>query len=202
MTREAGFVVGLVELGALLVLALWVARLLARGRRLARDVTELSRTVATVQGWAAQELRTLRSEFTVARVNDSAAVVMARRAEARAASAAPAAPAAPVPKLEDELEGEDDPRDTVATPAPAAKPGDDAGEATTFLEPVPPMYAPRTRLIRPPAPLAHSDLIGSEDAADEAARAQLRPDDPTPPRIGRSALLVPAFRGQTQGDDA
>lgn len=196
MAREAVFVVGLVELGALLVLAVWVARLRAQGSRLALDVTELSRTVATVQGWAAKELRTLRGEFAVARVNDSAAVEMARRAEARGASAAP------VPKLEDELGAEDEPRDTVATPEPAEKPGNDDGEETVCLDPLPPMYAPRSTLMRPPAPLAHDDLIGSEDAAEEAAHAHLDPEEETPPRRGRSALLVPVFRGQNQGDDA
>jgi hypothetical protein len=50
-----------------------------------------------------------------------------------------------------------------------------------------------SELIRPSAPLAHLDLIGSEDATAGAARAQLRPDDPTPQR-GRAALLVPAFK--------
>jgi hypothetical protein len=50
--------------------------------------------------------------------------------------------------------------------------------------------------MRPPAllaPLAHPDLIGSEDHADEAARTRLGPDEQTPPRRGRAALLVPAF---------
>lgn len=50
-----------------------------------------------------------------------------------------------------------------------------------------------SELIRPSAPLAHRDLIGSDDAADGTARAQPRPDDPTPQR-GRAALLVPAFK--------
>ena len=59
------------------------------------------------------------------------------------------------------------------------------------------MYAQRSRLIRPPAPrepLSHPDLIGSEDAAEETANSHLGPEEPTPPRRGRAALLVPAFR--------
>jgi hypothetical protein len=50
-----------------------------------------------------------------------------------------------------------------------------------------------SELIRPSALLAHLDLIGSEDAADGDARAQLRPDAPTP-RRGCAALLVSAFK--------
>jgi len=171
-----------------------VLQLRARGRRIDRDVMELSRTVGAVQGWAAQELRALRSEFTVARVNDSAVEVMARRAEARAASAAPAA------ELEDDLEEQ---RDTVAMPAPGAPtatPGDE--DATSVFDRDPPMYAARFLTMRPPAPLAHPDLIGCEDIADEVDRSYLGPDETTPPRRGRSALLVPAFRGPEPGGAA
>lgn len=192
MVREPGFFVELVELGALLVLAVWVARLRARGRRLAREGIDLSLAVVTVQSWAAQEIRALRSEFTVARVNDSAAEVMARRAEARAASAAP------LPKLEDE-----EPRDTVAMAAPgtpAETPSDE--DATTVIDRDPPMYAARFRALRPSAPLAHPDLIGCEDIADEAAPLRLGADESTPPRRGRSAVLVPAFRDPPPGERA
>ena len=55
------------------------------------------------------------------------------------------------------------------------------------------MVSLSSELIRPSAPLAHLDLSGSEGAADGAARAQLRPADPTS-RHGRAALLVPAFK--------
>jgi hypothetical protein len=54
----------------------------------------------------------------------------------------------------------------------------------------------------PRAPLAHADLIGSEDIADEAARPRLGPEDKTPPRRGRAAVLVPAFRGPEEGGAA
>jgi hypothetical protein len=186
MAREAVFVVGLVVLGALFVLAVQVARLRARVLRHERAGAELSRTVGTVQGWATRELRALRDEFTVARVDASAEEVLARLTTQRAA--------APTLLSESGLEDEG-PRDTVAMPAPVAKPGNDDGDATTFLDRVPPMYAKRSPLMRPPAPLAHSDLIGSEDAAEEAALSPLDPDELTPPRRGRSAVLVPAFRG-------
>jgi hypothetical protein len=52
------------------------------------------------------------------------------------------------------------------------------------------------------APLAHPDLIGSEDIADEAARLRLGPEDKTPPRHGRSAVLVRAFQGPEEGGSA
>jgi hypothetical protein len=118
-----------------------------------------------VQGWAAKELRALRDEFTPERVAAEAG-------------------------LEDETE---DRRDTVAMPAPAAKPGNDDGDETTFLERVPPMYAKRSPLIRPPAPLDHADLNGSDDVP-----SPLDPDEKTPPRHGRSALLLPAFQAPAE----
>jgi hypothetical protein len=52
------------------------------------------------------------------------------------------------------------------------------------------------------APLAHPDLIGSEDIADEAAPLHLGPDDKTPPRRGRAAVLVRAFQGPNEGGAA
>ena len=52
------------------------------------------------------------------------------------------------------------------------------------------------------APLAHPDLIGSEDIADEAARLRLGPEDKTPPRHGRAAVLVRAFQGPEEGGSA
>ena len=62
---------------------------------------------------------------------------------------------------------------------------DDDGDATTVFDAEPPRYAARSVALRPPpllAPLAHPDLIGSEDIADEAARPSLGPEEPTPPR--------------------
>jgi hypothetical protein len=52
------------------------------------------------------------------------------------------------------------------------------------------------------APLAHPNLIGSEDIADEAAPLHLGPDDKTPPRHGRAAVLVRAFQGPNEGGAA
>ena len=56
--------------------------------------------------------------------------------------------------------------------------------------------------MRPPAPLAHPDLIGSEDIADEAAPARLGPDELTPPRRGRAAMLVSTHREPQEGGSA
>ena len=54
----------------------------------------------------------------------------------------------------------------------------------------------------PRAPLAHPDLIGSEDIADEVAPLRLGPEDKTPPRHGRAAVLVRAFQGPEEGGAA
>jgi hypothetical protein len=162
---QAVFGVGLVVLGALFAFAVQVERLRARVLRHERGRAELARTVATVQGWAAQELRALRDEFTVERVAAEAG-------------------------LEDDPE---DRRDTVAMPAPTAKPGNDDGDETTFLERAPPMYATRSPLIRPPAPLDQADLSGSDDVP-----SHLDPEEKTPPRRGRSALLLPAFQAPVE----
>jgi hypothetical protein len=146
-----------------------VARIRSRVGRLERENGELSRTVATVQGWAEEQLRAVRGEFTLA-----------------------VASAASAPLGDDDLE---DKRDTIAMPAtalPASKPGDEEGEATTFFGPNPPLYAMRSELMRPPAPLAHPDLIGSEDAAEDAAYPHLGPDEKTPPRHGRAVMFVAA----------
>ncbi len=190
-------VFALVVLLALAALAARTARLHTRERRLTRDIVELSRTVAAVQGWAAQEFRAVRDEFTVARVNESAARVMAQRAQERVATAEA------TPELEDDL---DEQRDTVAMAAPetpTAPPDDE--DATTVFDREPPLYAARFLTLRSPAPrppLAHPDLIGCEDIADEANHPHLGQDEMTPPRRGRAALLVPAFRGPEQGDTA
>ena len=91
-------------------------------------------------------------------------------------------------------EPNEEPRDTLATPvAPAPKPSNDDGEARIVLDSVAPTSARCDQFIRPPAPLAYPDLIGTEDAADEAARTHLDPDDPPPTRRIRAAPLLPAF---------
>ncbi len=62
----------------------------------------------------------------------------------------------------------------------------------------------RRAALRPPtlAPLAHPDLIGSEDIADEVAYPRLGPEEKTPPRRGREAVLVPVFQGHREGGAA
>ena len=103
------------------------------------------------------------------------------------------------PELEEEPE---DKRDTIAMPAtamPAPKPSDEDGEATTVLDVDLPLYALRSALIRPPAPLAHSGLIGGEDIADETAHPYFGPDEKTPPRRGRAAMRVAAHPVSEEG---
>ena len=53
-----------------------------------------------------------------------------------------------------------------------------------------PIYALRPTVMLPPAPLAYPDLIGVEDIAEEAAHPRLGPEEKTPPRRGRAAMLV------------
>ncbi len=82
-------------------------------------------------------------------------------------------------------------REAVAVPA---RPLDDDSDATTVFDAEPPRYAARSVALRPPpllAPLAHPDLSGSEDLADEATRPSLGPEEPTPPRGMRAAPLRP-----------
>ncbi len=90
-------------------------------------------------------------------------------------------------------------REAVEVPA---RRHDDDGEATTVLDAEPPRYAPRAVALRPPAPLAplaHPDLIGSEDIADEAAPLRLGPEDETPPRIGRASPRLPIYADEKVG---
>ena len=82
-----------------------------------------------------------------------------------------------------------------ATPAPKLR--DDDGETTAVLNP--PRYAARERVESPRARLAHPDLIGSEDIAEEAARPPLGPEDQTPPRRGRTAILLEVYKGTEEG---
>jgi hypothetical protein len=88
--------------------------------------------------------------------------------------------------------------------AQGAAPGpSDDGEAPSALTSNPPMYAQRPIMAAPTrAPLAHPDLIGSEDIADEAAPARLGPDEQTPPRRGRASVLVPSYREPEEGGAA
>ena len=97
------------------------------------------------------------------------------------------------------------PRDTLTTPAPAlpaAKPSDEDGEPTLFLDVLPPQLAPRFTTLRSPAPLADPDVPGAEDRTGESACLPLGPDDKTPPRRGRAAALFSAFRGSEDGGSA
>jgi hypothetical protein len=179
--------------------AAWNAHVRFWVRRLEREKVELSRTIAAVQGWAEQQFRAVRGELSISCGNGSTAQVVARRTQTPLASA------------ESPPDADEDPeqqRDTVAMQAPAATgptPSDEDGDATTFFGPDPPMYAGRVEPLRPPAPfepLAHADLIGSEDIFDEVAPLHLGPDEKTPPRRGRAAMAIPVFRGPEEGDAA
>ena len=209
MVKETVFaVVGLVVLGLLVAFAVLVARLRARVRRVERDGGALSRSVATVQGWAAKELKALRGEVTAIHVNQTAAQL----GEAHASKQAPSASAQPV--LEEDrptLEMVESPLETApiedekthVSPRPVTI--FDAGDLPMYAprpEPPAPRRPGRTEPMRPPAPLAHPDLIGSEDIADETAPARLGPDELTPPRRGRAAVLVPTYREPEEGGAA
>jgi hypothetical protein len=283
MAQEAVFVVGLVMLGVLFALAMQVEQLRARVLRQERTGAELSRTVATVQGWAANELRARRDELTVERVASAAEATQARlekqradaleeeptkvwtgadaahvRTEAAAGGAprppqatpraallvtvAPPASAPPFPPSEAGIlaaglgrpksvrsaprppagvdaaptllsmqaqggvsaspgrpaEPDDEQRDTTVmrapTPAsPARRSSHDDGKAPTVLALNPPMYA-RVKPTSSPAPLAAPALSGAEDLTEDAARSPLGPDEQTPPRRGREAVLMRAFQ--------
>lgn len=96
----------------------------------------------------------------------------------------------------------EEPRDTLTTPAPATsapKPSDEDGDPTLFFAAALPMFAPRLTTLHPPAPLADPDVSSSEPVADEAACLPVGPDDKTPPRRGRVAVLAPACRGSEGG---
>ena len=189
MQAIALVVVVLVLLLAQAILMRRVARIRSRVGRFERDHGELSRTVATVQGWAEQQFRAVRGEFTVARVNDSADRVRDLRAQKR-----PVAAATPT-------QPEEDPeatRDTIATPDL----GDDDNAVTRVFDSEPPIFALRPTVMRPPAPLAYPDLIGAEDIAEEAAHPHLGPDEKTPPRRGRAAILVAAYPESEKGGAA
>jgi hypothetical protein len=182
-------IVFLVLLLAQAVLLLRVARIRSRVGRVEREHGELSRTVAKVQGWAEQQLRAVRGEFTVARVNDSADRVRDLRAHRRPVAAAPSAPPEEDPEAT---------RDTIATPDL----GDDDNAVTRVFDSEPPIFALRPTVMRPPAPLAYPDLIGAEDIADEAVHPHLGPDEKTPPRRGRAAMLVASYPESEKGGAA
>jgi hypothetical protein len=210
MVKEAVLaVVGLVGLGVLLAFAALVARLRARVRRVERDWATLSRAVSTVQGWTAKELKALRGEVTAIHVNQTAAQL----GEGSASKQAPLTSAQPMleedrPTLEmvaaplESASIEDE--ETHVAPRPVSIfDADDPPMCGQRPEPPPPRRPRRTEPMRPPpAPLAHTDLIGSEDIADEAARARLGPDELTPPRRGRAAVLVPTYREPEEGGAA
>jgi hypothetical protein len=172
-------------------LAVWVVRLRAHGRHLAHDVTELSRTVAAMQGWAAQELRALRHEFTVARVDASAAEVEARLEKQRAASlaAAPSELAALEPPATSEkapgvavaaLEEEEPTTFWTGTDAARVRTEAEAGGA-----PRPPQATPRAALLVAVAPPASAPPFPSPEAGILAAglgrpkSARVAPRPPT-----------------------
>jgi hypothetical protein len=189
-----------VALGALvlLVVCLLLVRLRPRVRRLERENGELCRAIANVQGWAERELRTIRGQLTAMHVNQTAEQIGERLAQKRAlGAAAPMNDGPHQPVLEIVSSSADDLVADDETTHAISRSANHVDE--------PPMYAAhpepsprRMGTMRPRAPLAHPDLIGCEDIADETARPSLGPDELTPPRR-RAAVLVRAFRATEEG---
>jgi hypothetical protein len=199
-------VVGLVVLLALAALAAHLGRLRARLRRVERESGHLSRSVATVERWAGAELTALRGQLTAIHVNQTAEQIGERLAQKRTERVeAPPMPEEDRPTLEmlpsyaDDTPSEDSA--TRVAPRPAGI-FEEPPMVAARPEPPPPRPPRRNATMRPPAPLAHPDLIGCEDVADEAARPRLGPDEKTPPRRGRAAVLVPAYREPEEGGAA
>jgi hypothetical protein len=176
VAQFAGLHVGGIAVFAFVVLGLIVA-LLIRTARL--------RAVANVQGWAQQELRAVRGELAVSRMNDSAAEILVQEAQTRAALPAPP------PEADDDPE---DRRETIAMPAPT-EPARTRDEGSgQVLEMVP----------------SYSDDTTNEDeathVAPRSARVLKEPKtyDPRPTELsqrrGRAAILVPTFRAP--GEDS
>ena len=169
-----------------------IASLRFQVEHLERRHSELSTSVIKVHRWAEEQLHAVRGELTATRVVE-------QRVQKRLAAPAPE----PEPELALALAEEPEPapeRDTIAMPAP--KPSDEEGEATTFFKQDPPVYAPRSALMRPPAPLSPPDGMGGEDLADEPGYAHLGPEEKTPPRHGRAAMLLAEYSASEEGDAA
>lgn len=209
MVQAVFVVVGLVVLGALVAFAVRDGRLRARVRRVEREGGELSRSVATVQGWAARELKALRGQVTAIHANQTAGQLGDGHASKRApSSAAPPMLEEDRPTLEMvavplEAAPSEDEETHVSRRSQSIFDDDDLPMFAPLPEPPPPMrWSRRAAPMLPPAPLAHPDLIGSEDIADEAAPARLGPNEQTPPRRGRASVLVPSYREPEEGGAA
>lgn len=199
MAREAVFMVGLVALGALFALAVQIARLRTRVLGQERAGAELSRTVAAVQGWAAQELRALRDELTIARVDASAVVLLEQLEKAREASrvAAPSKLAAREPPAPSEkapgvavaaLEEEEPTRLWTGADAARVRTEAEAGGA-----PRSPQATPRAALLVAVAPPASAPPFPSPEAGILAAglgRPKSARDAPRPPTVSAAPTLV------------
>jgi len=166
------------------------AALLAQQDRVALrfELQAQARLAAAVQEWAAREVTALRDDFRIARVDQSAAEVLARLAQKRAASAAP-------PPEPTEEEDPEERRDTIAMPAPSApalRPFDEEGEPTSVYGKAPRLPPVRLEPMRPPPPRARPTEAGTEDDAAEASRVRLGPNDPTP-RRARASMVLPKY---------
>ncbi len=194
------------------VLAARQSRLAALEQRQARALERLA-AVEQAQTLVAVEVRKLRTVVPSAPVGESAGLVHSRL-DAAGASADPSfegddddgktrtgavhltptqlplqtqeAPPSP-------SDDKDEPkRDTTKMPDPPVfvrEPSNDDGEETTSIE-----RAAQRLALHPPAPrepLAHLDLISTEDRAEEAAVRPLGPDDKTP---RRPLAVVPVGR--------
>ncbi|MFS8071245.1 MAG: hypothetical protein ACMG6S_33165, partial [Byssovorax sp.] len=81
----------------------------------------------------------------------------------------------------------EEPRDTLTTVLESSNVD---GEEAPLSEPDAPIATKRVPILRPPAPLAHPDLIGSEDIAEEAAAPRLVLEEQTR-RDTRAARQMP-----------
>ena len=174
--------VGAALLVAVVVLAVGVVRLRAREGATTRAVGDLSLSLKDVRNWVEDEIRSLRSEFTVARV-DASAAELARRGKPSAAARAPN-PEPDAPKVRDEPTALNPP----ATSEKATEVGADAAleeEPTTFW----------TREVGPPLPplLALDAPEERDERAVPPERTTLVPDGTTEeaPVVG----VAPALEG-------
>jgi hypothetical protein len=111
----------------------------------------------------AEEVKGLRSDLQEERLARAATAAVEKFAAQQAKRGAPVSSSAPIDPADDD-------------------------EITRAVVASLPQYASRR-----PAPLADPDLIGSEDAADEAASRKLGPEDETPPRGSRASRSVAVY---------
>ncbi len=137
MVQPVYVVFGFVSMGALLALAVLLARLRARVRRVERNGRDLSRTVATVEGWADKELNGLRGQVTAIHVNQTAGAIGERLAHKRAQ------PSAEPPRPEEEDRPTLEMVPSYGDDAPSEDEATHVAPRSARLFDDPPTYAPR-----------------------------------------------------------